>query len=424
VDVAGTIGAVLLAAVFAISGTAKLLDRRGTAEAVEALGVPAPLVRPTTAALPLVELALAVLLLVPPTAQAAAVGALLLLLVFTGVVVANLLAGRRPRCGCFGGLGSSDVSWRTVGRNALLVSAALLAAADQSPLTASTVLSGVLLATVVIGGEQWLSQRAEAATEQRQADELESALAEAADHGQAPDFVLPGLDGIPVSRDGLLRAGRPVLLVALNPGCGSCRALVPSLVRWDQEYGDRVSVVAVVRGSADRAREVLGDTGGLEVLLSSEAEELGGYGTTGAPSAALVTPSGRLAAPAGFGAPGVRRLLAAALEVEDPVTGIDPDELDLTSRPEPRPTVTVREDEEASILLDETTGASVSLDRLGILVWQCLDGRSRLDAIVTDLAEVFSAEPAVVAQDVLQVVRACGEAGLLVGVRAKGRTAA
>ncbi len=120
----------------------------------------------------------------------------------------------------------------------------------------------------------------------------------------------------------------------------------------------------------------------------------------------------------------MRRLLAAALEVEDPVTGLDPDELDLSARPAPRPTVTVQEAEEASVLLDETTGASVSLDRLGILVWQCLDGRSRLDEIVHDLAEVFSADPDVVAQDVLQVVRTCGEAGLLVGVRAKGRTAA
>lgn len=423
-DLASTISAVLLAAVFAVSGTAKLLDRRGTAEAVGALGVPAPLARATTTVLPLVELALAVLLLVPATGRAAAVGALLLLLVFTGVVVANLLAGRRPRCGCFGGLGSSDVSWRTVGRNALLAVAAALATTDRTSLTVTTVLTGILLAAAVIGGEQLLSRRAEAATEQRQADELEAALAAAADHGPAPDFALPDLDGILVTRDGLLRAGRPVLLVALNPGCGSCRALVPSLVRWHNEYADRVTVVVVGRGTADRVREGLGDTAGLEVLLSSEADELAGYGTTGAPSAALLTPAGRLAAPAAFGATGVRRLLAAALEVEDPVTGLDPDELDLTFRPQPRPTVTVQEDDEVSILLDETTGASVSLDRLGILVWQCLDGRSRLEEIVHDLAEVFSAEPDVVAQDVLQVVRTCGEAGLLVGVRAKGRTAA
>lgn len=419
-DLIGTTCAVLLAVVFAVSGTAKLLDLRGTREAAEALGVPLPLVGPVGWSLPVVELGLAVLLLPRSTGRVTAVGAGLLLLVLTGVVIANLLAGRRPRCGCFGGLGSSDVSGRTVARNLLLVLAAVLAVTDRGPLRPVPVLLGVVGAAAVIGGEQWLSRRADAAREQQQDAELEAALAEDAEHGPAPDFVLPDLNGIPVTRDGLLRAGRPLLLVALNPGCSSCRVLVPSLARWHAEYGDRVTVAAVARGTAERVREALGDTGGLELLLSSEAEELAGYGLTGAPSAALVTPGGRLAAPAAHGATAIRRLLAAALEVEEPVTGVPADELDLTSRPQPRPSVTAQTGDDGTVLVDETTGASLGLDRLGGLVWQCLDGRSRLDEIVRDLAEVFSADPDVVAQDVLQVVRSCGDAGLLVGVRARG----
>ena len=116
----------LLAAVFAVAALAKLADREGSRQAVVAFGAPRPLAAPLALALPLAELAVAVLLLPAATALAGALGALGLLLLFSAAIALNLVRGREPECHCFGQLHSAPAGPRTLVRNGLLAVVAAL----------------------------------------------------------------------------------------------------------------------------------------------------------------------------------------------------------------------------------------------------------------------------------------------------------
>ena len=96
--------------------------------------VPESWLHPLATALPLLELAAGVLLLVASTRTLGAFLAALLLLVVTGAVVINLLRGRRDiDCGC-GGLsahvGEQTLSWGLVVRNLVLLGAVLASLPD------------------------------------------------------------------------------------------------------------------------------------------------------------------------------------------------------------------------------------------------------------------------------------------------------
>ena len=82
---------VALAGIFAVAGTAKLLERRRIGAAVAEFGVPAGFATPLGWLLALGELGVAVTLVFPDTAQAGAVGVLGLLSIFSAVIVSNLV---------------------------------------------------------------------------------------------------------------------------------------------------------------------------------------------------------------------------------------------------------------------------------------------------------------------------------------------
>ena len=75
--------------------------------------------------------------------------------------------------------------------------------------------------------------------------------------------------------------------------------------------------------------------------------------------------------------------------------------------------------EQDVILVDDATGASVTLDPIGSVVWSVLDGQSRLAEIVDDLADVFGAPRDVVERDTVELPRSLGRAGLLEGIAAE-----
>lgn len=90
------------AEVFVVSAFAKFTDRDGFLSSLAGFGVPKRF-RPSLAALiPVFELLIAVGLLPGVSAWPVAVGALGLLVVFTLLIVVNLVRGRRPECHCFG----------------------------------------------------------------------------------------------------------------------------------------------------------------------------------------------------------------------------------------------------------------------------------------------------------------------------------
>lgn len=62
------------------------------------------------------------------------------------------------------------------------------------------------------------------------------------------------------------------------------------------------------------------------------------------------------------------------------------------------------------------TGSAQHLDPVGSLIWGRLDGSSTLGAAADDLAAEFGVDRAVVAADVLRLVRELGAHGMLEGV--------
>src|SRR6476659_9245030 len=108
------IARLILAAVFAVAGVAKLIDREGSREGLEGFGVPPRLAKPGGIVLPLLEIATAVLLLPVATAWYGGVIALVLLLAFIGGIAYNMTQGRTPDCHCFGSLHSEPAGWSTL----------------------------------------------------------------------------------------------------------------------------------------------------------------------------------------------------------------------------------------------------------------------------------------------------------------------
>ena len=114
----------VLAAVFAVAGLAKLADRAGTRQALRNFGLPAMLAAPLGVLLPLAELAVAVALVPRAAAWWGAAGALALLLLFIAGIGINLARGRKPDCHCFGQIYSAPIGWPTLARNAALAAVA------------------------------------------------------------------------------------------------------------------------------------------------------------------------------------------------------------------------------------------------------------------------------------------------------------
>jgi uncharacterized membrane protein YphA (DoxX/SURF4 family) len=137
----GYLAALILAAIFAWAGIAKLGARRRTARTFRALQLPSP--DSLAIAVPVVELALAVGLVLAPGWAAA--GALALLAAFSVFLARAVRAGVDVGCGCFGSAGNEPVSYVELVRNGLLGLAAAVALAAPHPVVPS-------LAAVLVGG--------------------------------------------------------------------------------------------------------------------------------------------------------------------------------------------------------------------------------------------------------------------------------
>lgn len=427
--VAGLLCAVALAVVFAVSGVAKLLDPAGTREAVTGFGIPRRLVGLVAVGLAPAELVVAAMLVFPPSTVVGLVLALLLLAGFTGAVLVALRAGRRPECHCFGRIGGADISGRTVSRNGALAVLAVLGLVgagvgtypDDTALVAA-VLGGVMLGVAVIAVEALAGQ----AARRRRDAEAEAAFAAgpAQEPQVLPEFRLPTLAGDEVSRDDLLAPSLPLMLVSMSPGCGPCNVLRPVISQWARVLSDRVTVAVLASGSEESNRVVYADASHLTVLLD-EPEVRREVGISATPSAVLVGPDGRLASGVASGERLVRQLLAGALsgvapeelvtESENP-DGVLAADLDLDSVVRPRQTVEVFPLEDGAVLLDTRTGATVSVDPLGTLIWSVLDGTGTLGEIAADLADVFQAPPDQVEGDLLTLARTLGAVGMFEGV--------
>jgi len=284
----------LLAAVLALAGAAKLGDRDGMRETLGAFGLSPRGALLGAVALPPAEVAVAVLLVPASTARWGATGALLLLAAFCAAIARSLARGERPDCGCFGRMRATPIGPATLIRNGSLAAAAVLvfvaapgksvgeafAGIHLSPLAAAFTCVAALV--VVEGWFSWelFRQHGRVLARLRALEEGTTSAPEGLPVGAAA----PPLDGL----EERLESGQRVALVFSNTGCGACESLAPEIERLREE-------------------------GGLEiVLVEDDRAALEAYGIAIVPAAVMVEADGRIASPTATGAAAVGKLLASA----------------------------------------------------------------------------------------------------------------
>ncbi len=335
----GLAAVVVLAVVFATAGVAKVIDSAGTREAVVAFGVPQRLSVLGAVLVPLAELTVAILLIIPRTRIAGAAGSLVLLSLLSAAVAVSLARGRAPECQCFGQLHSAPASWKTLARNGLLaglgvialtVTPASLAGSEVLP-AAGALATVAVLAACVLGYVSLLRSQGRLLL---RLDAIERGLAQAgigleaqapampsfgpAPGAAAPDFTAVDETGTTVSLDDLLASGLPLLLAFTSPDCGPCRTLVPTLAAWQRDHAERLTVAVVTTdpGAETRAH------GLARVLADDDLTVYGLYEANGTPSAVLVSADATIASHVAQGVDAIVRLvdeaLAEPLDVDEP----------------------------------------------------------------------------------------------------------
>jgi peroxiredoxin/uncharacterized membrane protein YphA (DoxX/SURF4 family) len=369
-DLALLLARLLLAAVFAVAGLAKLADLTGSRQAMRDFGAPVWLAAPLGLLLPVAELAVAVALIPNISAWWGALGALVLLLLFVAGIGANLARGKHPDCHCFGQLHSRPAGWPTLARNGVLAVVATFilwqGAADpgQSVVDGLDTLPGIdhaggiagLVALTLLAAGGWafvhllgqnrgLVARLDALELQLMAPgDASSPAPEAASEDEGSDlslgspaaaFALPGLHGETWTLDALRAMGKPVLLIFSDPNCGPCNALMPDLARWQKEHAARLTIAVLSRGSADANRAKTAKLHLQHLLLQQDREVAEAYQANGTPSAVLVRPDGTIGSHVAAGAQSIRALVAETVGTPTPV--LAPAPIQVAPAPAPVP---------------------------------------------------------------------------------------
>lgn len=258
----------LLVCVLLLSSFGKVGRTSGTLAAMSALRVPGFLRRRGIAqAVPVVETALALGLLLPSAGrQAAAAASALMLVVFTVLLIGVLRRGDDVDCGCFGALTTnSRVTFLSVLRNAALIAVAVLIATlggDASPFLIAIfeadlvsqlalTLGWALVAIGVLACAVVSARRAKAPTggvqtgarpQSNPAPMSPLSVALGLDPSRAGEVEmgspLPAVELVTDRGQPRLLAdigdGQPTLLVFLSADCGDCRTVAESVPSWQR----------------------------------------------------------------------------------------------------------------------------------------------------------------------------------------------
>lgn len=333
----------LLAAVFAVAGVAKLIDRRGAERAVTDLGLPQTAAPLLAWIVPVTELTVAAGLLPAASAWWGGVAALVLLAAFTAAIAINLLRGRAPDCHCFGQLTAGPIGRGTLVRNLLLMTAAGLLllspkqagslsaiawlaelTAGERALVAISTIAVALLATVVrlLVGLQKQNERLLAALAESRIpfeDEAEAPVVRKdlalpstglPVGAPAPEFQLADLDGNATRLADLLGANLPLALFFVSPTCGPCAAMIADFQRWQQQYGDRLAFALISSGSREDNQKKFADA--TTVLLQSGLEVSELFEALWTPAALIITSDGSIGSRLAHGGKSIQRLIIQA----------------------------------------------------------------------------------------------------------------
>ncbi|HEY7910458.1 MAG TPA: redoxin domain-containing protein, partial [Blastocatellia bacterium] len=270
--------------------------------------------------LPAAEMTIALALVPAATARLGAIAALALLVLFSAVILINLVRGRAHACHCFGQLGSAPIGRKTIIRNLVLIALAALVAWGRedgamigveswlfdlpAPDRARAIiaLAGLGLAGLMIAMlARILKQQRQLAT---RIDVLEDALDE--ERGErahrdlvtpsrglpvgapAPGFLLPDLEGKEIALDDLLGSGTRLLLLFVNTSCSPCSALLPDVEALRQKYSGKLSFAVLSRGSAQENRSTIARHVKCPVLLDPGSEVFDDFRSRWMPSAVVI----------------------------------------------------------------------------------------------------------------------------------------
>lgn len=325
---------VALIGVFSTAALTKLGDgdRVGIHDILQEVGVSARVRRLVGIALPWVEMAIVVLLVIPATASVGAAAAALLLATMTLVVAIVLVRGKKLACNCFGQANAGPIGRETLIRNVALTAGALLLAAfgpdgavsqrAASALPFSDIQENPMLLTALFGlftSVLWLlfHQFRQNGRLLLRMDAIElrlqgAGIAHLTSDEQipaglpvgtlAPDFAIPRLDGNGTTSLRDLRAAKlPVVLVFSDEACAPCKELLPKLATWQREYASELTVALIVHDQANRLRADPGGYPGIS-LVQATREIAGLYLASATPSAVLVDANGTIQSALALGA--------------------------------------------------------------------------------------------------------------------------
>lgn len=309
-----------LSVVFGVAAITKLIDQRGTREAVKNFGAPASLAPTLSILLPIAELAIACGLLFAITTSISALAAILVLALLIVAIGINLSRGNTHDCHCFGQLYSRPLGWSTLVRNLIFAAFAVFIwwqSRIEAPASIPNSLAhlsqaewliaslALLIAVAAVVYAQQRQKRSPVETPARpQGLPLDTV---------APPFRLDAYEGGTRSLDQLLGHGKPLLLVFANPNCGPCVALFSEIKDWQQAHSEQLTIALISFGTIKENFVNVARNGLGQVLLEKKREVAETYGATLTPTAVMVNTSGRIASPLAAGADEIRKLLTTVL---------------------------------------------------------------------------------------------------------------
>jgi peroxiredoxin/uncharacterized membrane protein YphA (DoxX/SURF4 family) len=325
----------VLFGIFALAGIGKLLDLEGSRKAVRDFGVPEDAAGIFGLLLPLVELAIAGTLLFTATSWFGAIGGLILLAVFTGGMVYQMARGNAPDCHCFGQIHSEPVSRKSLIRNVVFaVLAVVLVASGQGRqgidliggrvdgmqlilgIVIVALVAAVLLYLKKISEQQSLILRRIDLLETISREGLPVERSNAGNPDDAlpigtpfPDFELPDIDGRIISFEHLLAEAKPMLFFFVGPNCVPCKALLPEIEGWQDEFGDRLNFVFISSGKAEDNTEKFGGSKVKRVILQKQREVAEFVNARWTPTALFVGADGLIASRPAVGDNAIRDLV-------------------------------------------------------------------------------------------------------------------
>ncbi|HVF46436.1 MAG TPA: redoxin domain-containing protein [Pyrinomonadaceae bacterium] len=321
--------------IFALAGVAKFLDLKGSEKAFKDFGIPDALAKPSSIALSVFEILIALLFLSVETAWYGAIGAAALLFLFIGQMIYQMAKGRAPDCHCFGQLHSAPVGKLSVARNIMFGAVALFLvyrgpagqgmSLNDPGLDIMQLAFGVIFIGFLIAVVFYLKKISEQQIQIMRRIELMELISR--DGGEVerehighpheglpigavvPDFELPDLSGAAVSLAALRTAKKPILFFFVSPTCKPCEALVPEFAEWQRELKDKVKFVFLSSGTAEDNVAKFGGEGANVVLLQNGREVAEQVKAKWTPTALLMDANGRVASHAAAGDTAIRTLI-------------------------------------------------------------------------------------------------------------------